>query len=52
MGVRADVAKSELEHGHTRNLQEFAEGVHIGRDVAKIFGEKWQPAQSLAKLHE
>ncbi len=52
MDVCAGIAKTKLQHRHAGNLEAFAEGMHVGRDVSKILGEKWEPAQSLAQLHE
>src|ERR1019366_977558 len=52
MGMRANVAKAKLQHGHAGNLQALTEFMHVRGDVSKIFGEKGQPAQSLAQLHE
>src|ERR1700722_10764917 len=48
--VRTLVAEAELQHRHTRNLQPFPQSVHFGIDVAEIFGEKWQSAESFAQL--
>ena len=44
MGMRADIAKAKLQHGHAGNLQPLAQFVHVGRDVSQIFGEKWKAA--------
>ena len=50
--VRAFIAESELQHGHTGNLQSFAQGVNFGSDVAEIFREKRQATERLAKFLE
>ena len=52
MGVRTDIAETKLQHGHAGNFEAIAEGVHVGRDISEILGEKWEAAQSLAQLHE
>jgi len=30
MGMRADIAKAKLQHGHAGNLQPLAQFVHVG----------------------
>src|SRR5258708_18400448 len=52
MGMRAGIAKAELQHRHAGNLEALAESMHVGRDVSEILSEKWKAAQSLAQLHE
>ncbi len=52
MGVRANIAKAKLQHGHAGNFEAFAQGIYVGRDVSEILGEEREPAQGLAQLQE
>ena len=38
--VRAHVSEPELQHGHAGDLQSPAQCVHVGGNVAQIFGEE------------
>src|SRR5580700_8063428 len=46
----ARIAKAELHHGHSWNLQPLAQRVHFRRDVAEIFREEWQAPKSIAQF--
>src|SRR5258708_27070692 len=52
VGVGADIAESELQNGHARNLVPVAEFDYVGRDQAKVFGKKRQSTKFLAKFVE
>src|SRR5258708_22189210 len=50
VAVRADVAKTELQHSHAGNIQSLAQGVHVGRDVTQVLGKKWKAAERVAQM--
>src|SRR5260221_6217895 len=52
MGMRAGIAKAELQRRHAGNFEALAESMHVGRDVSEILSEKWKATQSLAQLDE
>src|SRR6266446_2328899 len=52
VSVRAGIAKAELQHRHAGNIEPFTKRVYVGRDVAKVFGKKRQPAKRVAKAIE
>src|SRR5258708_34330088 len=48
MGIRAGIAKAELQHRHAGNFNALAKIMHVGRDVSKILTQKWKTARSTA----
>ena len=48
--VCAGISETKLQHSHPGNLKPIAQSVHFRRDVAEVFGEKWEPPEGFPQF--
>ena len=50
INMGAGIGETKLQHRQSGNLVTLPQRMHLGRDVAQVFGEKRQPAQGVTQL--